>query len=186
MLTRFRNISITLTSMLAIHATAAGPTTQAIALLRWYAANQTTTFAVGANPYGVAFDGSSIWVANGIGFSVTKLQASDGTTLGSFSVNSPLGLAFDGANIWVTNNGQGTVTKLRASDGKNLGSFAVGSGPIAVAFDGANIWVANFDDNSVTKLRASDGTNLGTFAVGTVPYSLAFDGSNIWVHWCPN
>jgi hypothetical protein len=68
-----------------------GPNTQAIALLRWYGANQAASFAVGSGPFGVAFDGASIWVANGNSGSVTKLRASDGAVLGTFSVgNGPL------------------------------------------------------------------------------------------------
>ena len=35
-----------------------------VAILRWYAANQTADFPVGTFPYGVAFDGANIWVAN--------------------------------------------------------------------------------------------------------------------------
>jgi len=44
---------------------------------------------------------------------VTKLRASDGTVLGTFSVGSqPIGVAFDGANIWVANQLSNNVTKL--------------------------------------------------------------------------
>jgi hypothetical protein len=93
-------------------------------------------------------------VANGFGNSVTKLRASDGTTLGTFAAGiNPNGIAFDGANIWVANNlVAGTATKLRASDGANVGTFPVGSFPFGVAFDGAHIWVANGVSNSVSKL----------------------------------
>ena len=70
-------------------------------------------FPVGSYPYGVAFDGSSIWVANRYSGSVTKLRASDGANLGAFPVgSSPLGVAFDGSSIWVTNQNSGTVSKL--------------------------------------------------------------------------
>src|ERR1700730_1293680 len=137
-----------------------------VALLRWYPANVTTTLSGLNSPVGVVFDGESIWVVNQLGNSVTKLRASDGTSLGTFSVGSePEFVAFDGANIWVATTGAATVTKLSASTGANLGTFAVGSGPGAVVFDGSNIWVGNFSSNSVTKLRASDGSTLGTFAV---------------------
>src|ERR1700736_3546180 len=75
---------------------------QQIAILHWYAANQTTAFPVGSNPIGVAFDGANIWVANFSDNTVTKLRASDGSNLGTFAVgNFPVGVAFDGANIWV-------------------------------------------------------------------------------------
>ena len=43
---------------------------------------------MGANPYGVAFDGTSIWVSNSGGGSVTKLLASTGAVLGTFTVGN--------------------------------------------------------------------------------------------------
>ena len=79
----------------------AGPNPLQIALLRWYEASQNgASFAVGSAPFGVAFDGANIWVANSGGNNVTKLPASDGANLGTFAVgDSPQGVAFDGANI---------------------------------------------------------------------------------------
>src|ERR1039457_2020996 len=57
-----------------------------VALLRWYKANTVfTMFPVGNQPYGIAFDGASIWTANSGDNTVTKLRASDGTVLGTFS-----------------------------------------------------------------------------------------------------
>src|ERR1700736_1837248 len=66
---------------------------QQIAILHWYAANQTTAFAAGTGPIGVAFDGANIWVADLGGNTVSKLRASDGSTLGTFAVVSPVGVA---------------------------------------------------------------------------------------------
>jgi DNA-binding beta-propeller fold protein YncE len=44
---------------------------------------------------------------------VTKLQASNGSLLGTFGVGAnPYGLAFDGAYIWVANSGSSNVSKL--------------------------------------------------------------------------
>jgi len=116
-----------------------------VALLKWYQANTTTSFNVGkthkSNPYGLAFDGQNIWSANSEG-TVTKLRASDGKDLGTFSFGQgtyPFWLAFDGESMWVA-NGLG-VSKLRVSDGKNLGTFKLKSGGFAVAFDGNYLWV---------------------------------------------
>ena len=97
-----------------------------IAILHWYNANQTTQFIAGTNPYGVAFDGASIWVCNNGSNNVTKLRASDGLLLGTFAVGtSPLAVAFDGANIWVANIHSNNVTRLRGSTGASLGTFVV-------------------------------------------------------------
>jgi hypothetical protein len=84
-----------------------------VALLKWYQANLTTSFKVGKQPLGVAFDGANIWVASNYDSTVTKLRASDGASLGTFNVGgAPMGLAFDGANIWVANSFDNTVGKL--------------------------------------------------------------------------
>jgi hypothetical protein len=153
-----------------------------VALLKWYPANLTTSFKVGKDPVCLAFDGANIWVANNDDATVSKLQANDGSNLGTFSVGyGPVGLAFDGANIWVANSFDNTVTKLRASDGKNLGTFPVGQVPYYLAFDGEAVWVTNTESTSVTKLRASDGKNLGTFADHGAPGGIVFDGTHIWV-----
>ncbi len=162
-----------------------------VALLQWGGAIQGGDFTVGSNPLGVAFDGANIWVANYLSNTVTKLQASTGAVLGTYSVGvgpQPFGIAFDGANIWVTNFGGNTVTKLLASTGAPApGSpFTVGTNPVGVAFDGTNIWVSNVSTNDVTKLLASTGAVLGTFPTGASPRGVAFDGTNIWVALASN
>ena len=90
-----------------------------VAILHWYDANRITKFKVRVNPAGMAFDGSDIWVGNEGEDTVSKVRASDGTMLGTYTVgNGPFALVFDGANIWTENFVDNTVTKLRASDGK--------------------------------------------------------------------
>ena len=56
------------------------PTTQQIALLKWYTAISGTQadFGVGVNPHGIAFDGANMWVVNYGSNSVSVLRASDG------------------------------------------------------------------------------------------------------------
>lgn len=84
-----------------------------VAILRWYDANLTASFAVGPFPFGLAFDGANIWVASSGSNNVTKLRASNGANLGIFPVgNGPQNMAFDGANVWVSNSAGNTVTKL--------------------------------------------------------------------------
>jgi len=133
----------------------------------------TARFAVGDGPEGVAFDGSSIWVANEFGNSVTKLS-SDGAVLGTFPVGRrPVGVAADRGVVWVANYLSNTVTKLGASDGAVLGTFPVGDGPGGIACHDNSIWVTNRNSNTVMRLQASDGAVLGTYRVGRRPMGVA-------------
>jgi hypothetical protein len=163
------------------------PTTQQLALLKWYTAisGTQTDFTVGFSPTAIAFDGANMWVANsdspnGSG-SVSVLRASDGFHVMTPTVgNFPDAIAFDGANMWVANNISNTVSVLRASDGAHVRTVRVGSIPAAIAFDGANMWVANYG-GGVSVLRASDGFHVMTPTAGLHPAAIAFDGAKMWV-----
>jgi len=134
-----------------------------------------------SKPYGVTFDGANVWVSNWDSGNVSKLRASDGKLLGTFTVGANPGwMTFDGADLWVP-YGNNLLAKIRASDGKTLGTFTVGYAPLAAACDGPNIWITNTGDGTVTKLQASSGNTLGTFPVGSRPTGIAFDGASIWV-----
>lgn len=157
-----------------------------VATLQWYEANQTNvTYSVPSARH-LTFDGVNMWVTNYSSDSITKLRASDGASLGTYSVggNNPNASAFDGENIWVTCNNL-LVTKLRASNGELIGTFGPFSAtPTHPVFDGANIWVATVATGGsvITKLRATDGAILGSFNLGVFAIDgLAFDGANIWV-----
>src|ERR1700722_15181847 len=119
-----------------------------LALLRWYQANTAAQLTTCATPGGMAFGGANIWVANGDDGTVTKLLASTGAVVNTYSVGGPSAAAgegaFDGKFIWVSNQTPSTVTKLLASTGAIVGVFQLGPStntPFGVAFDGANIWV---------------------------------------------
>jgi hypothetical protein len=156
---------------------------QQIALLRWYEANQAgNNFATGIRPRGIAFDGANIWVTNQDSGNVSKLNATDGSLVGTYTAGIVPGeIAFDGANIWVTDVVANKLTKLKASNGSLAGSYSVETGPHAVAFDGTNIWVTHDGTSHVSKHNTSDGSLVGTYEVGANPNGVAFDGANIWV-----
>ncbi len=70
------------------------------------------TFAVGAIPVGIAFDGTNMWVTNIGSANVTKLSPT-GVTLGTYAVGArPMAVAFDGRHAWVVNSFDNSVTEL--------------------------------------------------------------------------
>jgi YVTN family beta-propeller protein len=174
-------------SMLCPAAFGSEPNPNQVAILKWYAANLSTNFAVGYQPTGIAFDGSHIWVVNNSSDTVTEIQPSDGAVLGTFPVGSyPVGIAYDGTNIWVANGGYNssgsTVTVLSATTGQPpFSPVMVGQGPRELVFDGFYMWVANSGTNTVTKVQANTGVVVNTYIVGANPECMAFDGTNIWV-----
>ncbi|MGA8763020.1 MAG: hypothetical protein WB562_09165 [Candidatus Sulfotelmatobacter sp.] len=111
-------------------------------------------FSLGApgDPYGLAFDGKNVWVADDQAQGIlVKLRASDGTLLASFDVGgTPYGVVFDGTYIWVT--GGTYLAQIEPQSGKVLGSFSTPGNSSGIAFDGADLWVAGYDGNIVLKM----------------------------------
>jgi YVTN family beta-propeller protein len=111
-------------------------------------------------PYGVAFDGTSMWFATG-GHSVVKVAVA-GATQTEYNVGlAPRALTFDGANIWVANFGSSDVTELVAATGALVAIYALGAdttptvsttNPAGIAFDGTNVWIANSKTNKASRL----------------------------------
>jgi hypothetical protein len=145
----------------------------------------TTTFYAGfsvGGPFGILFDGTSLWVTD---YSAGQLRkvASSGAVVQSVTVgNLPELPVFDGSNIWVPN--RQSVSVVRARDGMVLATLT-GNGlnnPLQAAFDGQRVLVTNPPD-SVSMWNATDLTPLGSFPTGngTRPSGVCSDGINFWI-----
>jgi hypothetical protein len=150
------------------------------------------TDQLGADPSGIAFDGTKVWTANFAGsVSIITLDcAVSCVTTVSTGFGNLVGALYDGANIWVADQGDDTIKKLN-SDGSIAQSVPVGLNPRFPVFDGTNIWVPNRSSNSVTVVRVKDSAGnplaqafeLATLTGNGLNLSdtAAFDGQRILV-----
>ena len=71
------------------------------------------TITVGSDPFGIASDGTDVWVANYNDNTVSELDASTGSVIDTIPVGSgPAGLCSHGTDAWVANSGSDTVSQL--------------------------------------------------------------------------
>ena len=142
------------------------------------------TYSVGMGPYGMAFDGTLVWVANYASGDLSTVNVATGATTLSIPLSGCVAdfLGYDGSHIWANCLFSGTVQKL-AIHGNLLNTIPTGTSPGAFAFDGTNIWVANSGSNTVSRILASCTTpcTAVSFAVGSNPWGITFDGKYIRV-----
>ena len=82
--------------------------------LDYFKINKRIDVTVGTAPFGIAFDGSYIWVANSGSNNVSKIDISTDTVVATVTVgNVPRDIAFDGSYIWVVNSGSNNVSKIK-------------------------------------------------------------------------
>ena len=152
-----------------------------IATLRWdQDPGRVATFATGSGAESIAFDGTTLWIANSLANTVSRMNPTTGAKTDFPTGFEPAGVAYDGTNIWVTNRLSRTVSKIDPITGATVGEYATGDDPSGIAFDGNYIWVANKLTDNVSRFKPSTGGRLN-FNVGAWPVGVAFDGTNIWV-----
>ena len=139
-----------------------------------------------AFPGGVRSDGADLWVASYLDNSVTRVRASDGKVLETWTnldfasdVLPAMGRVFvskyaDPGALYMIDPTQPPGTAVTVAD---LPAF-----PGALAFDGSRIWTANRSSVSMITPGPTIPWSVATASQGfTSVDNMVFDGANIWV-----
>lgn len=140
---------------------------------------------VGNGPALVKFDGSDLWVANAGDGTVSRVKASDGRVLETWTgATGAQGVLVAAGKVFIT--GQSSPGKLYQIDpSQTAGAVTVvtaslGNSTIGIAFDGQRIWTANLGGSvSIVTLNPLNVTTVTTGFGGCT--GLVFDGTNMWV-----
>ena len=102
------------------------------------------TIDVGDGPEGIALSDDAVWVANGLGDSVTRIPGDDGRPSTVSVGDGPVQIAVTGDDrVWVTLAEADRVVELDRDSGEPVGPrVRVPGQPRGIAFDGERLWVA--------------------------------------------
>ena len=142
---------------------------------------------VGSAPQLVESDGTDLWVANYGSNTVSRVRASDGKLLDTWTgAGSAVGVLPAKGLIFITGNTFDTGGSLYLIDPTQpAGSVitltsALGTFTRGIAFDGARVWTANAGGSvSIVTLNP---LSISTVTAGfTQPIGILYDGANMWV-----
>jgi hypothetical protein len=147
--------------------------------------NAVALTSVGTNPRFVQSDGADLWVANLITQTVSRVRASDGKMVGTWTgaINAH-GVLVAMGRIFVTGlSSPGRLYQIDPTQppgAVTLLSTGLGDSPASITFDGARIWTANTSGSvSIITLNPTTVNNVSTGFVS--PWGVLYDGANIWV-----
>ncbi len=145
-------------------------------------------------PTGLAYDGSTFWVADRKADLIYQIEARQGTILKFFPSPGffPTGLAWDGSALWVsdmdfenTSTGMHTGKIYRIDPATGMTTAMIESptaDPQGLAWDGQFLWVADPVQDRLYKISPEDGTTIIELpAPASDPQGLAWDGRYLWV-----
>jgi hypothetical protein len=160
------------------------------ALDQWWrptVSSATALTTVGAAPEGVKSDGADLWVANYTSGTVSRVRASDGKLLETWTgATNARAVLIARGRIYIAGN---TVFggKLYAIDPDQPPGQVItltsnlGDNPAALAYDGDKIWVACSSSNGGLYQYHPEFATLHPIGNFQLPFGLVYDGNNVWV-----
>lgn len=158
---------------------------------QWWTPGDTAVLravSIGTTPRDIMFDGQDLWVANSVSDSVSRVRASDGRVMqtwtgadGAIAVTAAAGKIFIAANL-----GPGVPGKIYSinPEAPLAGAVTVfetdlGASPLQMTFDGVNLWTANAS-GSISRVNAANALDSSLTGFSS-PSDILWDGANLWV-----
>lgn len=147
------------------------------------------TTAVGGEPHYSCFDGEDIWVPNKASGTVSRVHASDGRVLGTWTGADDAHNTIAAAGfIYVLGRNPGGIYRINPTLAPTAATLVANTGglsnsPRSITCDGLNLWTANSSAaaGSITRYNIVTGTTT-TFSSGFgIPVGIVFDGTHLWV-----
>jgi hypothetical protein len=141
---------------------------------------------VGTSPHFVKSDGADLWVGNSGGGTVSRVRASDGKLLETWTgatnasgVLVAMGRVFLAAGL---SAGLYRINPTAAPGAVETVATNLGNSQ-GIAFDGARIWTANLNNSvSIVTPGATIPWTVTTVTTGFgIPIGALYDGANIWI-----
>jgi DNA-binding beta-propeller fold protein YncE len=167
------------------------------ALVQWWTGGANPVLGgtpVGTRPFGVASDGADLWVANIDSGTVSRVRASDGRLLETWTgATNATGVLVAMGRVFVTGQSDpGTLFMIdptQPAGAVTTVATGLGDSPHAIAFDGSRIWTANSGAvegaGSVSIVTPATGMPWAVTNVDTTNFNaltgILFDGTSIWV-----
>ena len=147
-----------------------------------------TTISPGISAFDLRFDGADVWSSNDGSSSVSRVRASDGKFLETWTgATGARCLVVAMSRVFVAGNGTPSslyrITPSQPAGAVSVVSSALGNFATGLAFDGGRFWTANFGTSVsiVTPGPTIPWTTTNVSAGFSQPLGIVYDGANMWV-----
>jgi DNA-binding beta-propeller fold protein YncE len=132
-------------------------------------------YTVGTRPYGMAFDGSSLWVALQEDRAVVQIDPDDGHVVSTIPLDGQAyAVAYDGRHIWAALGDGNQVVEIDPSNGSIVARVQVGDRPSSLVFDGIWLWSADLGSKSASRIDVTTAERTSSIGLEGAPYALAW------------
>ena len=141
----------------------------------------TAQYQVGRGPGAIAVGGGSVWVANTLDGTVTRIDREAGEVVTIPVGGVPSGLAFGAGSLWVADGGARAVAQVDPRANKVLQRIDVANAPRGVAIAGSALWIVTGVDGAVHRIALDRTTPRRSIPIGANPTAIAAGAGAVWV-----
>jgi ABC-type transport system substrate-binding protein/class 3 adenylate cyclase len=141
------------------------------------------TAPAGNGPVAIALGADSVWVANAVDHSVSRIDADGDEPTTVIPVPGlPGGIAAGGGAAWVSDASGSSLAQIDLESNTVVPrAVRVGNGPSAMAFADGALWVANTVDYTVSRVDPRTGRETASVRVDGRPDGIAVAHGSVWV-----
>ena len=141
----------------------------------------TKQFPVGDGPHALAVGAGSVWAANTVDGTVTRIDHKDGQLVTIPLHDDTSGMAFGEGSLWVTDRQDETLYQISPKTNRVVSSIPLRNSPAAVGVAAGAVWVASEVDRSVKKVDIASAAVSREVELGANPTAIAAGRDAIWV-----
>jgi peptide/nickel transport system substrate-binding protein len=140
----------------------------------------TAQYAVGRSPGAAVAGAGSVWVANRLDGTVSRIDREHDQVVTISVGGEPSGLTFGRGSLWVADGDARTVAQVDPGANKIRRRIEVGNAPRSLATAAGALWVVSGVDGSVHRIDIARGVKR-SIPVGAIPTAIAAGAGALWV-----
>jgi DNA-binding SARP family transcriptional activator/ABC-type transport system substrate-binding protein len=138
-------------------------------------------YAVGRGPGAIVQSGNSLWVANTLDGTVTRLERGTNRTTTIDVGADPTAIAAGAGSVWVASGGGGTISQIDRASNKVVQRIKVGGQPTSVAVGAGAVWVAMPLEGEIARIDLTGDPRPRHVPLGGSPAAIAVGAGAVWV-----
>jgi peptide/nickel transport system substrate-binding protein len=141
----------------------------------------TAEYRVGRNPAAVATGGGSVWVANALDGTVSRIDPEHHEIVPIDVGGEPTALAFGAGSLWVANGESRTVAQIDPGSNRVVHQLEVGNVSRGVAAGFGAVWVTSAFDSVVRRIDLDHPTEPRRVPLADRPTAITAGAGAVWV-----
>ena len=141
----------------------------------------TAQYAVGRGPAAVAPGQGSMWIANALDGTVTRIDPDRDLAVTIPVGGAPAALAFGAGSLWVADSDAGSVAQIDPGSNSVEQRIEVGNAPRAVAVADGALWVVSASNSTIERVDLDRARVTRSIPLATNPTAVAAGAGALWV-----